>query len=56
MLTVMFGIAYAIYVWTDAVPCSPQALLEQFGIPYVVSPKEAEAQCAFLEIAGLTDG
>ena len=27
-----------------------------FGIPYVVSPAEAEAQCAFLDISGQTDG
>ncbi|XP_015788132.1 DNA repair protein complementing XP-G cells homolog [Tetranychus urticae] len=31
-------------------------LLSMFGIPYVMSPMEAEAQCAALEIQGLTNG
>lgn len=33
-----------------------QELLLKFGVPYVISPSEAEAQCAALELAGKTDG
>lgn len=33
-----------------------QELLQLFGIPYIISPMEAEAQCAQLEIMKLTDG
>ncbi|XP_050426458.1 DNA excision repair protein ERCC-5 [Adelges cooleyi] len=31
-------------------------LLRMFGIPYITAPMEAEAQCAFLEKIGRTDG
>ena len=27
-----------------------------FGVPYIVGPMEAESQCAFLDIACLTEG
>ncbi|CAM8937534.1 unnamed protein product [Rhodiola kirilowii] len=33
-----------------------QELLQMFGLPYIIAPMEAEAQCAFLEQAGLVDG
>nr|XP_036212616.1 DNA repair protein complementing XP-G cells homolog [Bactrocera oleae] len=33
-----------------------QELLRLFGIPYIIAPMEAEAQCAFLDSARLTHG
>jgi DNA excision repair protein ERCC-5 len=33
-----------------------QELLQMFGIPYLIAPQEAEAQCAWLDEAGLVDG
>eukprot|EP00887_Chlorella_sp_A99_P002071 scaffold21.g2071.t1 len=33
-----------------------QELLTMFGLPYIIAPTEAEAQCAWLEHAGLVDG
>ncbi|XP_044502242.1 DNA repair protein UVH3 isoform X3 [Mangifera indica] len=33
-----------------------QELLQMFGLPYVIAPMEAEAQCAFMELANLVDG
>lgn len=33
-----------------------QDLLQLFGVPYIVAPMEAEAQCAFLDTIELTDG
>jgi DNA excision repair protein ERCC-5 len=31
-------------------------LLSLFGIPYIISPSEAEAQCAYLKATKLVDG
>ncbi|KAG6450420.1 hypothetical protein O3G_MSEX006561 [Manduca sexta] len=41
---------------TEQMTKEAQELLQLFGIPYIVAPMEAEAQCAFLESAKLTDG
>ncbi|KAM3964759.1 rad2 superfamily protein mus201 [Aphomia sociella] len=41
---------------TEQMTKEAQELLQIFGIPYIVAPMEAEAQCAFLENVKLTDG
>lgn len=41
---------------TEQMTKEAQELLQLFGIPYIVAPMEAEAQCAFLENVKLTDG
>ncbi|KAI8643476.1 hypothetical protein BD408DRAFT_442679 [Parasitella parasitica] len=41
---------------TDQMVRDIQELLKLFGIPYLVSPMEAEAQCATLETLKLVDG
>lgn len=41
---------------TDEMKQEVIQLLELLGIPYVLSPSEAEAQCATLEQLGLVDG
>ncbi|RZC79754.1 hypothetical protein C5167_042331 [Papaver somniferum] len=33
-----------------------QELLQMFGLPYIIAPMEAEAQCAHMELSGLVDG
>lgn len=29
---------------------------QMFGVPYIIAPQEAEAQCAWLDANGLVDG
>ncbi|KAJ6433794.1 hypothetical protein OIU84_017489 [Salix udensis] len=33
-----------------------QELLHMFGLPYIIAPMEAEAPCAFMELANYVDG
>nr|GMC73439.1 DNA repair protein UVH3 isoform X1 [Ipomoea batatas] len=33
-----------------------QELLQMFGLPYIIAPMEAEAQCAYMELVNLVDG
>jgi DNA excision repair protein ERCC-5 len=41
---------------TDEMREDVMALLDDLGVPYIVAPMEAEAQCAALELAGLVEG
>jgi len=41
---------------TDNMYQECQEMLQMFGLPWLVAPGEAEAQCAQLDTAGLTDG
>ena len=41
---------------TDQMYAECQELLQLFGIPWIVAPSEAEAQCAFLDMNNLTHG
>jgi DNA excision repair protein ERCC-5 len=41
---------------TDSMSQDCKNLLKLFGIPFITSPMEAEAQCAFLNMIQLTDG
>ncbi|XP_059081318.1 DNA excision repair protein ERCC-5 homolog isoform X2 [Tigriopus californicus] len=41
---------------TDQMYADCQELIQLFGLPWIVSPSEAEAQCAFLDINNLTHG
>ena len=41
---------------TDQMYAECQELLQLFGLPWLVAPTEAEAQCAFLDSEGLTQG
>lgn len=41
---------------TDQMSMECMDLLRLFGVPYVVAPMEAEAQCAYLNAINLTDG
>lgn len=41
---------------TDQMCIEAQELLQLFGLPYLVAPMEAEAQCAFLDAISLTEG
>lgn len=41
---------------TETMVAETQMLLRLFGIPYIVAPMEAEAQCADLQIRGVVEG
>ena len=41
---------------SDQMYADCQELLQLFGLPWIVAPSEAEAQCAFLDMNGLTHG
>ncbi|KAF9359146.1 DNA repair protein rad2 [Mortierella sp. NVP85] len=41
---------------TESMVADTKVLLRLFGIPYLVAPMEAEAQCADLQLRGVVDG
>ncbi|KAF9567091.1 DNA repair protein rad2 [Mortierella alpina] len=41
---------------TESMVAETKMLLKLFGIPYIVAPMEAEAQCADLQLRGVVDG
>ncbi len=41
---------------SDQMYADCQELLQMFGLPWIVAPSEAEAQCAFLDMVGMSDG
>ncbi|XP_073987693.1 rad2 superfamily protein mus201 isoform X2 [Rhodnius prolixus] len=41
---------------SEQITVEAQELLRLFGLPYIVAPMEAEAQCAYLDITGQTSG
>ncbi|XP_072033149.1 DNA excision repair protein ERCC-5-like [Amphiura filiformis] len=41
---------------TDVMYAESKELLQLFGIPFIVSPQEAEAQCAYLDVTGQSNG
>lgn len=41
---------------SDQMYADCQELMQMFGLPWVVAPSEAEAQCAFLDMVGMSDG
>ncbi|XP_030838334.1 DNA repair protein complementing XP-G cells isoform X2 [Strongylocentrotus purpuratus] len=44
------------YSITDTMYADSKEMLQCFGIPYIESPQEAEAQCAFLDLTNQTEG
>lgn len=41
---------------TEQIRLDAQELLQLFGVPYLTAPMEAEAQCAYLDVTGQTQG
>ncbi|RZF39497.1 hypothetical protein LSTR_LSTR001018 [Laodelphax striatellus] len=41
---------------TEQMRLEAEELLQLFGLPWIKAPMEAEAQCAFLDLVGLTQG